>query len=152
MGSTAAFLPCPGAAMSRAALRDAAGPARGEVSAAAATFESHLSAQTRAWTRSRWDPSLGGKKVASIGAGTVISGNSGAPVLLDLPKPFPILWLVSPMSITSLNANVLILNWFLKGFCMGGPSPPPFPPLLAILSHTPISAHTLNSGLYRKYD
>lgn len=73
-------------------MKDTDGLVGGETSTAAA-FESHLSVQTFVWTCRWWNPSLAEKTEARIGENVVISGSNGAPVLLDLPKPFPIHYL-----------------------------------------------------------
>lgn len=153
MGDIPAFLLCPRSAKSGATLRDTAGMVGGETSTAAA-FESHLPVQTCAWTHRQWNPSLGEKKEARIGASVVISGSNGAPVLLDLPKHFHLLYLhiSSEHYLHKCYERACFDQGLVKAFTQEDQAPLPSPSFLAIPSHTPVSTHTLNSGLYRKYD
>lgn len=148
-----AFLPCPGSAKSGATLRDTAGLVGGETSTAAA-FQSHFSIQTCAWTYRQWNPSLREKKEARTGANVVISGSNGAPALLDPPKPFPVLYLhiSNEHCLPKCYEHTRFEQGLVKALTWEDQAHPPFPSLLTIPSHTPISTHTLNSGLYSKYD
>lgn len=87
-GRCAPFLPCPGSAKSGATLRDTAGLVGGETSPAAAVG-SHLSVQVCVWMDRQRNPSPGEKNESRIGVTVVILCSNDAPVLLDLPQPFP---------------------------------------------------------------